>query len=288
MIAQPDYNPKPNADSLKFRAQILKILRPDHPQTLRQLYYRLVMAGNIPKTPQAYIRLTNRLKFDRRSGAISYDWISDSTRWRREPTVFTGLEDLLDSVAVTYRLSLWQDQQDYVEIWCEKDAVAGVLEPITDSYGVSLMSARGFSSITFLKESGDRLKYLTCPIYVYYFGDHDPSGHIVAEVIERELAHHSKNPNINFTFAAITQRQRDRLHCLTRPTKNSKHSKNWTGGASADIEALPVGYLKRKLESCIRKHIHQGVWQKSLQKEIREKARLARWFNDFQAGNMPK
>ena len=35
----------------------------------------------------------------------------------------------------------------YVEVWCEKDALAGVLMEETEVYDVPLMVAKGYSSI---------------------------------------------------------------------------------------------------------------------------------------------
>jgi hypothetical protein len=38
------------------------------------------------------------------------------------------------------------DAEVYIEIWCEKDALAGVILPVSREYDVPLMVARGFSS----------------------------------------------------------------------------------------------------------------------------------------------
>ena len=84
-----------------------------------------------------------------------------------------GVEEALNDTARLYRKALWTDAEDYVEIWCEKDVVAGVILPITRKYDVPLMVARGFSSETFCYESIAQRGDDDRPYYVYYLGDFD-------------------------------------------------------------------------------------------------------------------
>ena len=83
-----------------------------------------------------------RLRWD-----LPFEWISDNTRWMRKPQTFESLEAALRHTAAYYRRDLWADNEVYVEIWLEKDALAGVVVDITDEYDVPLMVARGYSSI---------------------------------------------------------------------------------------------------------------------------------------------
>ena len=64
----------------------------------------------------------------------------------------------------------------YVEVWCEKDALAGVLMEETEVYDVPLMVARGYSSISFLHSAAMAIKAIGKPAYIFHFGDLDPSG----------------------------------------------------------------------------------------------------------------
>jgi hypothetical protein len=67
----------------------------------------------------------------------------------RKPRSFDRVQQALDDTARLYRKSLWTDAETYVEVWCEKDALAGVIFPVTAKYDVPLMVARGFASETF-------------------------------------------------------------------------------------------------------------------------------------------
>jgi hypothetical protein len=75
---------------------------------------------------------------------------TDNTRWQRKPRTFNGIEEALQHTAQFYRKSLWADAGSYVELWLEKDALAGVVLPVTSMFDVPLMVARGYASLSFL------------------------------------------------------------------------------------------------------------------------------------------
>jgi hypothetical protein len=119
------------------------ILAQDHPQTVRQVFYALTVRGLISKVEQEYHRTVIRLLVDmREAGLIPFGWIADNTRWMRKPSTFVGLDSCLKSTAKFYRRDLWEAMPCYVEVWCEKDALAGVLMEETEVYDVPLMVAR--------------------------------------------------------------------------------------------------------------------------------------------------
>jgi hypothetical protein len=84
---------------------------------------------------------------------VSSGHIADLTRWMRKPTTYNGVEDALQDTARFYRKALWAEVDTHVEVWCEKDALAGVIFPVTSEFDVPLMVARGFSSETFCFEA---------------------------------------------------------------------------------------------------------------------------------------
>ena len=47
------------------------------------------------------------------------------------PGQFEDLSDLVQTAISSYRLDRWENQEYYVEVWVEKDALYGILEPIT-------------------------------------------------------------------------------------------------------------------------------------------------------------
>ena len=53
---------------------------------------------------------------------------------------------MIRSAADGYRVDLWTDQPLYCEVWIEKDAAVGVVEPVCEEYDVPLFSCRGYNS----------------------------------------------------------------------------------------------------------------------------------------------
>jgi hypothetical protein len=163
-----------------IRTAIFEALASDHPMTVRQVFYRLTSEAVIAKTEAEYKGTVCRLLAEmRRSGEIPYTWLADATRWMRKPRTFSSIEEALKRTAATYRRALWDDSPIAVEIWLEKEALAGVLVDTTEEWDVPLMVTRGYPSMSFLysaasairerHENGQRT-------HIYYFGDRDPSG----------------------------------------------------------------------------------------------------------------
>jgi hypothetical protein len=134
-----------------IRRAIQEILEADNPQTVRQVFYALTVRGAIKKVETEYQRTVVRLLVEmREAGDIPFECIADNTRWMRKPTTFVGLDACLRNTANFYRRDLWASMPVYCEVWCEKDALAGVLIEETEPYDVPLMVARGYASISFL------------------------------------------------------------------------------------------------------------------------------------------
>ena len=168
------------------RAAIERLLAEDHPQTVRQVFYALTVRGLIAKHEVEYQRTAVRLLGEmRQAGAIPFEWIADNSRWMRKPTTFTGIEACLTATAKHYRRDLWAAMPVYVEVWCEKDALAGVLMEETEPYDVPLMIAKGYASLSFLHSAAMMIRAKKKPALIYHFGDLDPSGVDAARDIAR-------------------------------------------------------------------------------------------------------
>ncbi len=132
-----------------FQAQGLRL-------TLRQLYYQLVSANVIKNEEKQYKKLSGLLSDARLMGRIDWEAIEDRIRVPRIPQDFKDLGDLVDTALASYRLDRWAGQERYVELWVEKDALAGILAPIASEYHVAMMVNRGYSSMTAMYDSAKR------------------------------------------------------------------------------------------------------------------------------------
>src|ERR1019366_1809038 len=141
----------------------------------------------------------------RKAGELAYDWLADNTRWQRKPRSFDSVQQALDDTARFYRKSLWTNADAYVEIWLEKDALAGVVMPVTSSYDVPLMVARGYASLSFLHTAAEDIAELEVPTFIYHLGDFDPSGVNAGEKIEQTLREMAPDADITFERIAVTE-----------------------------------------------------------------------------------
>ena len=255
-----------------IRDAIFSELKETHPQTVRHVFYRMVTLDVVPKQEKlGYQTVKNQLLNMRKDGRVPWSWVGDATRWQRKTTSYGSLEEALRHTARFYRRDIWRQAEVYVEVWCESDSIASVIMEVTDVYDVPLMTSRGFSSVTYLWEAARAIAEVGKPAHIYYFGDWDPSGKIIPEVIERDLKKFAPEAEIHFERVAITEKQTQEYGLLTRPPKKSSHSKGFTGGA-VEIEAMPVPGLLNLVKDCIVQHInlrHLGVLKVAEESERR-------------------
>ena len=230
--------------------------------TVRQVFYRLVSQGMIAKTEGEYkstvVRLLTAM---RRSGELPFQWIADNTRWMRKPTSYSSLGQALQRTAQLYRRSLWDRLPVYVEVWCEKDALAGVLSEETESWDVPLMVTRGFSSLTYLYGAAEVVKAMNKPVYLYFFGDYDPSGLDITRSVEKGLREFAVGAEIYFERVAVTPAQITAWDLPTRPTKaTDSRSRNFQG-QSVELDAIPPNLLRSLARECINQHVQEDVLQ---------------------------
>ena len=240
-----------------IRAAITDILENDNPQTVRQVFYALTVRGVIAKAEIEYHRTVVRLLGEmREAGQIPFEWIADNTRWQRKPSTFTGLDSCLDATSKFYRRDLWASMPMYVEVWCEKDALAGVLMEETEVYDVPLMIARGYSSLSFLHSAALAIKAKDKPAYIFQVGDLDPSGVDAARDIEAKLRRYAPDAEIHFERPAVTREQVEQWNLPTRPTKmTDSRAKKFGSATSVELDAIPAHRLRKLVRGCIERHI---------------------------------
>jgi hypothetical protein len=259
----------------KRRAAILDIIEDMHPMTVRQVFYAATVRGLIEKTEGGYAKVLRELTLMRRSGELPYEWLADSTRLQRKPKSFLNAEHAVSEVAKFYRRNLWANADAYVEVWIEKDALSGVVYPVTSKYDVPLMVARGYASLSFLHSAAEYISELSVPAYIYHFGDHDPSGQDAAQKIERELRKLSYDAEIYFRRMAVTPEQIRTWNLPTRPTKASDpQAKKFGNAESVELDAIEPGRLRELVEGCIEQHIDPDELAVTLEAEKSEKELL--------------
>jgi len=223
--------------------------------TVRQVFYQATVRGLVEKAESGYGKVQTDLTIMRRAGELPYGWLADNTRWQRKPRTFDSVEDALQATAAFYRKSLWTNADSYVEIWLEKDALAGVILPVTSMYDVPLMVARGYASLSFLYNAAEYINDLDVPTFIYHCGDFDPSGVNAGEKIEETLHDLAPDADITFERIAVTPEQITAWALPTRPTKGSDtRSKNF-GEISVELDAIEPNQLRALVQQAIELHL---------------------------------
>jgi hypothetical protein len=243
------------AEVIARREALFDIVSEMQPMTVRQVFYQATVRDIVEKSDAGYTKVQTDLVQMRRNGSLPYDWIADNTRWQRRPRTFNSVQDALDDTARFYRKSLWSDAGAYVEVWLEKDALAGVIMPVTSMYDVPLMVARGYASLSFLHSAAEYIGSIDVPTYIYHLGDFDPSGVNAGEKIEQTLKEMAPRASITFERVAVTPDQIRAWDLPSRLTKASDtRSKNF-GDISVELDAIPPDLLRNLVEGVIERHL---------------------------------
>jgi hypothetical protein len=238
---------------------LYRIVEEQHPITVRGAYYQAEVRGLVPKTDSGYDVVQRRLVILRRNQVVPYGWITDGTRLVRSLRRWDGLEAFATEAARIYKRDYWAHSEVRVEIWIEKDALAGVIYPIVvQEWGLDLWVARGFSSVTYLQNAADAAIEDGRQTYVYVLGDFDPSGYCAAQTIMRELPARAEGVDVHVKHLAITDEQVSTLNIPTRPIKRSDSRaarfEAEFGPVSAELDAIRPTQLRALVDGAIRRH----------------------------------
>lgn len=275
--------------SIKMRSESLEIIEraneiietyqaEGYKMTLRQLYYQFVSKNLLANTEKNYKRLGNILNDGRYAGLIDWSAIEDRNRQPHRIGDFENLESLANAALASYRLDRWEGQEFFVELWVEKAALAGVLQPLADEWHATLMVNRGYSSASAMFEASERFKARELQSgIVLYLGDHDPSG----EDMVRDIAARFDlfAARVRVVKLALTMDQVNEYNPPPNPAKTTdsryagyeaKH-----GAESWEVDALPPNVLGRIVRDSFREYVDESTMAKILSREKSDKKKFA-------------
>jgi len=179
--AYESWTPGPDARSIIRRAAEIcaSYASQGYDLTLRQLYYQFVARGWIPNTQQSYKRLGDIINHARMAGLLDWSYIVDRTRNLRHLSHWENPQGVITAAANGYGVDLWRGQPARVEVWVEKEALAGIIQQAADRWDCPWFSCRGYVSQSELWGAGRRIgRYLADGqrVVILHLGDHDPSG----------------------------------------------------------------------------------------------------------------
>jgi len=269
-----------NASSLYLAIALCGIMLEEKPLTVRRGLYRCATHGLVEGTgDKSYNKVQRLILLLRRKGFVPYSWISDSTRSRTKPSSWSGLQDFAETAREAYRKDLWASQDWHIEIFTEKDAMSGVLAPITRKFDVHLNVIRGQVSESFVWNVAEQWSEIKKPIRAFYFGDHDPSGlGIEASLITRMSGFLPAHIQPEWKRIAVDDFDFANENLLGLKVKaGDKQGRAYIakhGDRCVEVDAISSNEIRARLEAEILEHVDMGAWEGLQAVETLEKATM--------------
>ncbi len=246
--------------------------------TLRQIYYQFVARGLISNTERDYKRIGNIVSDARRAGLIDWNSIEDRTRFIRSLSNWDKPQDVLESAKHSYHRDLWADQDKRIEVWIEKDALVGVIEPICQENDVSFFSCRGYVSDSEMWRAAMRMANFTQDVIVLHLGDHDPSGIDMTRDIEERLRLFSRGSAIEVRRIALTMEQIEEQSPPPNPAKmtDSRYAGYVAeyGDESWELDALEPQYLSDLIRGQILEERDEDKWDDAIHHQEEDRVQI--------------
>jgi hypothetical protein len=224
--------------------------------TVRQLYYQLVARDFIPNNLRSYNKVKATVNDGRLAGYIDWDAIEDRTReFIKRQRWETGGE-ILEAVAHSFHMDMWTGQDYRLFVVVEKEALAGVLEPVCRRFDMPLLAARGYPSVSVLydfatKDLQQAFNERQQPV-ILHLGDHDPSGIDMTRDLGERLFMLCDNTDIDVRRIALNMVQIQDQKPPPNPAKDTdarfEGYERKYGPHSWELDALSPTYLARLVE----------------------------------------
>jgi hypothetical protein len=261
--------------------------------TLRQLYYQLVSADEIPNTDVAYKKVSEIVKESRYAGLLDWDAIEDRGRQPVTPLEFNSIKERIDMACRNFRLPRWNDQEYYLELFSEKDALSSVLMPIASQYHITYCFNKGYSSASAYYDLQNRVRdklKAGKKVILLYLGDHDSSGiDMIRDIKERITEFLTSGDeyialdNFDVVPVALTWEQIKKYNPPKNPAKLTdpragKYIAKY-GQSTWEVDALKPDVMIKIVETAIRKYIDVDKYNAVIEREDKEKEKLIEFAN---------
>lgn len=249
--------------------------------TVRQLYYQLVSRNEIPNNMSSYQRTSKVLLAGRMTGLVDWDVIVDRARVPRMRPQYDTMGSFVRAVMDSYRCFRWDDRDHYLEVMVEKEALAGILQPVTDRYHVLLLANKGYSSASTMHDVAERMdghEQLGRQCRILYMGDHDPSGMDMVRDIRTRLEEFGCLADVGRIALTMDQIEEYGLppNLAKKTDPRSRKYVDKYGGRSWELDALNPEALTGILETSIRAYLDMSRYEEAIRREQAEKDKLKR------------
>ena len=168
--------------------QANEIMKEYDSMTLRALYYQFVARDYLENTMRNYKKLGDIIRNARMAGMISWDLMTDRTRSLYGHNTYDDISQAFVYASYSYKEDLHIDQPNYIEVWCEKDALTGTINRPCNERRINYFPTKGYPSISALKEAADRFQNqidMGKNVIILYLSDLDPEGIAMPKTVKQ-------------------------------------------------------------------------------------------------------
>ena len=271
--------------------------------TLRQLYYQFVVKDLFPEDRKwSRIPGTNKWRRDpdgtknaepnykwlgeiindaRLAGLIDWLAIEDRTRNLQTHATWGSPHSIVRACADQYTVDLWVEQANHVEVWIEKEALLGIIEPICIELQVPFFACKGYTSQSGMWEAAQRLKRFERDgreTIIVHLGDHDPSGIDMTRDIQDRLELFGSTVSIHriaLTWDQIQEYSPPPNPAKATDARYTKYEEEF-GDESWELDALEPAVMADLIREAVESHIDRDYWEEAEERQQTGRDQLGR------------
>ena len=262
-------------------------LRDYWPLTVRQVYYQMVAGLVVENNVGQYKRVSDILNTLRVNGTVPWSAIEDRTRRtidkRGHEDHISWLQSQFEFFAdyKIYGRCLVQDQDIYVEVTTEKDALSSIMEDAIWCYCTRLNVIRGQNSASLQHKIAENFKRAVergqKPVLLH-FGDLDPSGVAIPKAMKRTFLD-DHGVDVDVRRVALTPEQVKQYHLPSDPDAAKKTDSNYKsfvyeygeGQHAVELDALHPQDLRDLLRSTLKSTYDMESFNAEAERELQER-----------------
>jgi len=269
--------------------------------TLRQLYYQFIARDIFPEerrwtwTGRKWIRdpqgtknadpnykwLGGIVNDARLAGHLSWLAIEDRTRSPRGESHWKNPSEIVEAAVHSYSIDKWENQEYYLEVWVEKDALVQVVARACRQLDLTYFACRGYVSQSAMWRAAERFRVKANDpsnkkIILLHLGDHDPSGIDMTRDIQDRLLMFGAPAAV--LRIALNMDQIEELEPPPSPAKlTDARAKDYIaefGDDSWELVALEPDFIMDLITKHAESWRDEKKWKAALKREAKEKGIL--------------
>lgn len=255
--------------------------------TLRQLYYQFVARDLFPNIQKNYSKLGRIISDGRMVGLIDWDAIEDRTRNLTSQSSWDNPGSILQTCVQSFKLDRWKNQENYVEVWIEKEALVGIISDVCFDFDVPYFACKGYVSKSEMWKASQRMEWRNeagIHTVIIHLGDHDPSGIDMTRDIKDQQYTFAGAEEIN--RIALNMGQIETYKPPPNPTKLSdSRSSDYIrkfGSNCWELDALEPKMMQKLIGDTIKSYRDPDKYKKIMEKENGYKNILQRVSNNWE------